>query len=642
MQPSPTNSLEKLKSLRVLLPCFVALSALGAGLVLYFVRVRVHRAEMAEEFRQNHTLRAARVQSEVERWVQRNDPEMVQSVFAELGVFPEICAAMFLDQNDHVIASMRRDELRQSVNDTHLGLPSVDPRRVRQLLRTARTTRRMASFSTADGAGLVLCLPATLPLSPDTLEVRPGGAIVIVYDLGPSRAAQLHRQRADWAAYFATVLIGALVLGAGLNILITRRLVRLESAMADFGRGIPVSLPNVRGGDEIAHLVTQFHEMAATIRKAMAEVQDLYDRAPCGYHSLDGNGTIVRINDTELTWLGYTRDEVVGRVKFTDLLTPESLARFRQEFPGFKERGYVHDLDFDIVRKDGSILPVVLNATAIRDDRGAYLMSRSVVHDVTERRRAEQRINQLNAELEERVKLRTRQLEDAHRELVTFSYSISHDLRTPLRSINGFSYVLQEDYGGKLDAAGFDAIRRVRAASQRMGELIDDLVRMLQISRAEVSYSEIDLSRAAQHILDEFSRAEPHRKVECVIAPSPPVPADAALMNIVLASLLDNAWKFTRHTPQPLIEFGCRDGDGAPIFFVRDNGCGFDMRFAELLFGAFQRLHAESEFPGTGAGLACARRAIQRLGGRIWIESVLNQGTTVSFTLPTSRTRPAI
>ncbi len=214
-----------------------------------------------------------------------------------------------------------------------------------------------------------------------------------------------------------------------------------------------------------------------------------------------------------------------------------------------------------------------------------------------------------------------------------FAYSVSHDLRAPLRSIDGFSQVLMEDYGAQLDEAGRDSLRRVRAATQRMGTLIDDLLKLARVTRAEMRTEVVDLGVMARDIAAELQRTTPERQVEFAIAQGLEARGDARLLRVALENLLGNSWKYTAKQPKPKIEFGSIEENGGRAFLVRDNGAGFDMQYADKLFGVFQRLHSVSEFEGTGVGLATVRRIIVRHGGRIWAEGAVDQGATFYFTL---------
>lgn len=558
--------------------------------------------------------------------------------------------------------------------------------------------------------------------------------------------------------------------------------------------------------------VTERRRAEEALLKSFQEIGDLYHNAPCGYHSLDKNGIFLQINDTELSWLGYTREEIVGRTRFADVLSPASSQTFHENYPTFMQRGWVKDREYEIVRKDGTVLPVLLSSTAIRDGDGNYLMSRTTIFDITERKRAEiglensnrfysvlsrvneaivrtaernallenicriavedgkftmawigmvdekkeaifpvacwgheagyldylqsvgvlelngptcqaikngefrisqdiavdphmapwrqealdrgyhssaalplslggkvagaislyairpdsfdadvlnmlndlsedisfalgaldqqerrqaaeERLRQLNEELEQRVAKRTWQLEAANKELEAFSYSVSHDLRAPLRSIDGFSEILEKRYAERLDDAGRDYLGRVRRASKRMGELIDDLLLLARVTRAELHKEPVDLSRMVQIMAREIQEAAPQRQVEWVIQDGIVAQAGNSLIKVVLENLLGNAWKFTAHQTAPRIEFGMIEREDEKVIFMRDNGAGFDMQYAGKLFGAFQRLHKADEFEGTGIGLATVQRIIHRHGGRVWAEGQTGAGATFYFAI---------
>jgi light-regulated signal transduction histidine kinase (bacteriophytochrome) len=252
-----------------------------------------------------------------------------------------------------------------------------------------------------------------------------------------------------------------------------------------------------------------------------------------------------------------------------------------------------------------------------------------VFRDITAERAAE-----LQRERDEAA-LRTARdaAQAATRELEAFSYSVAHDLRTPLRGIDGFSQALLEDYDDVLDEEGKDYLRRVRAAAQRMGQLIDDLLGLSRLTRSELCRDDVDLTALAREIGGKLHQAFPGRVVGFLVAEGLRANADGRLLRIVLENLLGNAWKFTSKQANARVEVGVAEDGGGPAYFVRDNGAGFDMAFASKLFGAFQRLHKSTEFEGTGIGLATVQRIIHRHGGRLWANAAPNQGATFHFTL---------
>jgi signal transduction histidine kinase len=260
-------------------------------------------------------------------------------------------------------------------------------------------------------------------------------------------------------------------------------------------------------------------------------------------------------------------------------------------------------------------------------------MAESLHAHVEELESTREDLRRLNAELEDRVQRRTADLEASNKELEAFSYSVSHDLRSPLRAIDGFSLALLEDYSGVLDDEGRENLRRVRDNANRMGELIDSLLQLARLSRQELKATDVDLSMMAAEVECSLREIDPARGVIVRIAPDVHAHGDASLLRIVLENLLGNAWKFTSKHPSAIIEFGCAVVDGETRYFVRDDGAGFDMAYEAKLFGAFQRVHGQAEFPGIGIGLATTARIVRRHGGRIWAESQPDKGATFWFTL---------
>ncbi|MBI3140614.1 MAG: PAS domain S-box protein [Rhodocyclales bacterium] len=287
--------------------------------------------------------------------------------------------------------------------------------------------------------------------------------------------------------------------------------------------------------------------------------------------------------------------------------------------------------EIDYVALDGQ--PIILEATATRVSLWGRPAVLSAVRDITERKEAEAEVRRLNETLEQRVRNRTAELEASNRELEAFSYSVSHDLRAPLRGIDGFAQILAEDYAHHLDGAAREHLARIRTATQRMAQLIDEMLELARITRVTIHHRRVDLSALARSILPEL-RQDSTRQVEFLVAHQVEAQADPTLMRVVLDNLLGNAWKFTGRTAAARIEFGARADNGERVYFVRDNGAGFDPAYADKLFRTFQRLHRPDEFPGTGIGLATVHRIIQRHGGRVWAEGAVGEGATFYFTLP--------
>jgi len=325
---------------------------------------------------------------------------------------------------------------------------------------------------------------------------------------------------------------------------------------------------------------------------------------------------------TEIT--GYTERELRS-MNFWDIVHPDD-KQLVQERGQKRQRGEAipNRYIFRIISKDGNVKWVDLSgATIVIGGSPAGIISGL---DITERKQVEEEIRILNETLEQRVRERTTELE-------SFSYSVSHDLRAPLRTIDGFGQALLEDYDNKLDAQGKDYLTRIRTATRHMAELIEDMLKLSKITRAEINITEINLTEIARSVIDELRKSEPKRNINIKIAEGLKDRADARLMRIALENLLGNAWKFTSKQPDALIEFGSTKEGEKTAYFIRDNGAGFNMSYVDKLFIPFQRLHTEDEYPGTGIGLATVRRIISRHGGAIRAEGMVNKGATFYFNL---------
>lgn len=585
------------------------------------------------------------------------------------------------------------------------------------------------------------------------------------------------------------------------------------------GQGHPVrdGAKQVSGIIGFVQDISERKQAEKVLRQSFREIEDLYNNAPCGYHSVDENGVIVAINDNALACLGLRREDVIGRRRMVDLVSPDTLPRYVEAFQRLRAKGEISGLEIELCRPDGGRVPVIANSTAIYGENGKFLRSRTSFFDITDRVEAERKLfamsrlyallskaNQaiirsssvpalyeevcriaveegrfvmawiglldgdelipychrgqesgylehlkayiagngwrngprwqvrqdagrficqdltrdprvapmrqealargyravavfpflvdgevtglfslyagevgafspevvelledlaedislaltarrererrhqaeeslrlLNQELEWRVEARTRQYELANRELEAFSYSVSHDLRAPLRRIEGFSQIVLQRFGELLGETGRGYMERVCRATERMGALIEDMLQLARVSQVEESRSEVQLSEMARAILADLARQDGERGVEVRIMEGLRVYGDHGLLRIALENLLGNAWKFTVYRRDAMIEFGMRpDPTHGQVFYVRDNGAGFDGSHAQRLFKPFQRLHTEQEFDGSGIGLATVHKVINRHAGQIWAEGDVGQGACFYFTLPQRR-----
>lgn len=479
----------------------------------------------------------------------------------------------------------------------------------------------------------------------------------------------------------------------------------------------------------------------AKLREKIVEVQELYDHAPCGYLSVRQDIYLSAINQTLLNWLGYQREEVIGKLKFEDLLTHQSreifLESFEKDFEKYKREGIVNGLEFNFLRKDGSEFPVVVNSMAVFDEQGQFLQSRTTVFDNTERVKNETKFRSVlesspdamlivgqqgkiqlanhqaeklfgyaradmigqsievlvpeefrNAHVKHRssffespqrrpmgeginlmalranggsfaaeISLSPLKLDDEllviaairdvtanreakekitklNKELESFTYSVSHDLRAPLRSIHGYAQILKEDFVAELSPEAIQTLDTIIRNASKMGTLIDDLLEFSRMSRREVFRDKVNVQELVDQVIEERVSKDTNIEFNCLKLEA--TLGDKNMLRQVWFNLIDNAIKYSGKHESPRVEIGCLSDSQWVTYYVRDNGAGFDMKYAAKLFGVFQRLHKMNEFEGTGVGLALVKRIIDRHNGQVWAEAEVNKGATFYFKLPQS------
>ncbi|MGH7790587.1 MAG: sensor histidine kinase [Candidatus Binatia bacterium] len=386
----------------------------------------------------------------------------------------------------------------------------------------------------------------------------------------------------------------------------------------------------------VAHTFAHYRVALATEEQARAgaevalsaseaEFRGIFESLVDVYFRLDLDGTVRRISPSVARY-GPEAATLVARPLHALLADPAAEGEWMRQA---LQEGSVHDVELALRAADGAVVPVSLSARLLRDASGRPVGYEGLLHDIRERRQADQEIVALNHNLARRAA----ELERANRELESFSYSVSHDLRAPLRAIDSFSAILISDYTAQLDDEGRMLLSRVRINAQRMGELIDDLLTLARTMRADLRRTRIDLSAMAWAIAAELKLRHPDRAVRLSIADGVVGDGDPVLLRSVLENLLGNAWKFSAPRSDARIEFGAGPVAGGQAYWVRDNGVGFEMAYAAKLFHPFQRLHGPAEFEGTGIGLATVERIIHRHNGRVWAEGAPDRGATVYFTL---------
>ncbi|MDT8383638.1 MAG: PAS domain S-box protein [Gammaproteobacteria bacterium] len=441
-----------------------------------------------------------------------------------------------------------------------------------------------------------------------------------------------------------TEIILSIIVTVMLGVYLTRNLRVLTETAARVGKGQYDTIPITDNKDEIGLTVLAFNKMVKgiaertrRIEESQAQISLLMNSTAEAIVGIDQERRCMFVNPACLGMIGYTdASEVIGK-DFHDL-THHSHAD-GSHYPAedcairrnMESTAHGHTVGEIFWRKDGTSFPIEAWTHPIlkNGEIAGYMMT---FIDITKRVKTETELHEYRNHLEDLVEQRTSELTNINQELESFSYSVSHDLRTPLRHIDGFSLVLQEDYAEKLGKEGQELLSRIRAGSQNMGQLIDDLLKLSQVSRGQIQREPLNLSSMAEDIINKLQRYNADRKISIVIKPELMANADHRLTHVLLENLIGNAWKYTAKTDNASITFDeTHDKNGNPVFCLRDNGAGFDMEYAEKLFTAFKRLHTEKEFEGTGIGLATVQRIINRHSGRIWAEAKTGEGAAFYF-----------
>jgi PAS domain S-box-containing protein len=368
------------------------------------------------------------------------------------------------------------------------------------------------------------------------------------------------------------------------------------------------------------------------LQASEAQFRSTFEQAAIGMAHVAPDGRLLHANKRLCDIVGYSRKELLQKT-LHDITHPDDLSaecEYGRQLLANEREHYNSEKRY--IRKDASVIWVNVTASLVRHQHGDpdYLIV--VVEDIAERKKLDEGLRTFTRELESRMKEGTSRLESANKDLESFSYSVAHDLRAPLRGIDGWSLALLREYGSSFDERAKNYLQRVRSETQRMGELIDDMLMLSRVAQLEVKRTSFGLTDLAARVVARVRGLYPDRAFEFIVHPDMIANADPHLIDIVLTNLVDNACKFTRDCSPARIEIGQREQDGEPCWFVRDNGIGFDMKYAKKLFVPFQRLHRQSEFPGAGIGLAVVHQIVVRHGGKVWVDAQKHSGATFSFT----------
>lgn len=450
-----------------------------------------------------------------------------------------------------------------------------------------------------------------------------------------------------YAAIAALIMFGSLLVALALANWLQKRIsdpiIRLAETARTVSERRDYSVRATKTDqDELGVLTDAFNDMLARIEQhaiTSAFLSAIVESSDDAIIGKDLSGKVVSWNVGAERMFGYTAAEMVGS-SIERIISPDRPDEERRILDNAK-RGETRLYETVRLKKDGSPVNLSLAVSPIRDAQGEVVGVSSIARDITERKRAEEQILQLNAELEHRVQIRTAELTAANQELEAFTYSVAHDLRAPLRHIDAFTRILQEDFAGSFPPEAAQLLDTIRRGSENMSRLVNDLLNLAHVGRQEMKKELVPLNTIVDEVILEMRRESEGREIDWNVARLPTINGDPGLLKQVFANLLSNSVKYTRPRQKAVIEIGMRMMNDEPVIYVRDNGVGFNMKYADKLFGVFQRLHRAEEFEGTGVGLAIVERVVRRHGGHIWAESELDKGATFYFTLDGLAPKPS-
>jgi len=386
--------------------------------------------------------------------------------------------------------------------------------------------------------------------------------------------------------------------------------------------------------DAFNHMLERIHEGDTALRDSEERFRSAMSYSAIGMALITPEGSLLDVNQSLCDMIGYTRDEILS-TRFEAIVHADDVAANVNEFQRLlNEETNVYRVEQRHLHKTGQVIWVDLSMSIVREQSGKPLYCIAQIQDITNRKRDEELLLNLNSELEQRVQERTRKLKEANSELEAFSYSVSHDLRAPLRAIDGFSRILLEENADKLDADGRRVLDVIRHNTQNMGRLIDDLLAFSRLSRKQIEPCLVNMSELARDVFEQLKPGFVDQKIQFKLSDLPATYGDPALIRQVFVNLISNAAKYSRPRPESVIELESHSKNGDYVYSVKDNGVGFDMAYSKKLFGVFQRLHSLEQFEGTGVGLAIVQRIVHRHGGVVWADARIDEGATFYFSLP--------